>query len=234
MIFLFAAAPALAQGEQPADRAQLLARLAAAVLAKAGITLSGDENELRPTLVDGKGNTVFNIDELVINFNVGDVSIEKEYGNAEEVANRLVDLLMQGMEQHSRMRGGRPLMRMLPTPFAEAGGPCADGPMAQNPHWAEQNRKYQEMRNQMREHHGRGGEFWGPAASGEVESQPGPNPAVMELLMQISPDVEPEFVEFIMHVGRLAREHPRFREALEKMVERAEAQLAEAAAEDRE
>jgi hypothetical protein len=258
MIFLFAAAPALAQSEQPAGRAQLLARLAAAVLEKAGITLRGDENELRPTLVDGTGNTVFNIDELVINFNVGDVSIEKEFsggGPAAQGAQRLVDLLMQRLDERDKFRDQerreRPGYAVIPPPYSNM--PLRNrvnkniqthsGWDAQYRQESRRERAEDEKREDadrererpwMQEHRGRGGEFRGPAAAGEVEPPPGPNPAVRELLLQIPPDVEPEFVEFIMHVGRLAREHPRFRAALEKMVERAEAQMAEAMAEHRE
>jgi hypothetical protein len=258
MIFLFAAAPALAQSEQPAGKAQLLARLAAAVLEKAGITLSGDENELRPTLVDGTGNTVVNIDELVINFDVGDVSIEKEFsggGPAAEGAQRLVDLLMQRLDERDKFRDQerreRPGFAVIPPPYSHWPVNAVNNNIQTSSGWDAQYR--QESRTAraedaeddedygtylpprtMQAHRERDGQFWGPAAAGEVEPPPGPNPAVMELLMQIPPDVEPEFVAFIMHVGRLAREHPRFRAALEKMVERAEAQMAEGAAEHRE
>jgi len=247
MIFLFAATPALAQDNPKPGKAQLLARVIGALLDKVGSQLSGDDNEVRPLSVDGTGNTVINIDELVINLNVGDVSIEEEYGNAEEVANRLVDLLMQGQAQREKLRDQQHRgVAVIPPPYSSRifGNSANNAPLQMNSGWDQQYRqesrtaqaqdkKHEDAggeRPRMRERHGVGGEFWGPAAAGEVESRPHPSPEVMELLMQIPPDVEPEFVEFIMHVGRLAREHPRFRAALEKMVEQAEAHLAEAGA----
>lgn len=239
-LLLLASTPALAADDRPAEP-QLMARVLGALLERAGLALTGDGNELKPTAVDGTGNTVFNVDELVVNFNVGDVNVAENYGGSEEIAHRLVDLLMERAAQRDRMRGERRGMAMFAPPNSgRAFGWGWRGHGMGAPGWKQNYRDHfsREPGPDSRAEYGdtpprRGphdwsAEFWGPGAAGVVEPQPHPSPEVLELLMQIPPDVEPAFVAFIMHVGQLAREQPHFHEALEKLVEQTEAQLKEA------
>lgn len=263
-LFVFAAAPAMAKDNPRQAKAQLLARVLGAWLDSVGDTLSGDGNTVAPTSVDGSGNTVFNIDELVINIDVGDVAMNEEYGGAEEVANRLVDLLMQGMEKRGQMRGERSGVAMIPPPYCKwLSNNTATQPADSNSQWSSQyrqesramrdqekadsageehHRQYQEMRGhgdklskdaylQPDRPHGRGYAWTHPEymPPGEMPYPQHPRPEIMEMLMQIPPEVEPEFIEFMMEVGRLARDYPEFREHLEKLVEKAhEREAAEA------
>ena len=253
-LFVFAAAPAMAKDNPRQAKAQLLARVLTAWLDSVGDTLSGDDNTVAPTSVDGSGNTVFNIDELVINIDVGDVAMNEEYGGAEEVANRLVDLLMQGMEKRGQMREERGGVAMIPPPYCGrfSGTNTATQPDDSNSNWASQYRQESRaMRDQEKagsdgeEHHrefreareGMGmrwqdveGHQGKPNNNlGGVYLSPAPSPEIIDFMMQIPPDVEPEFIEFMMEVGRLAREYPEFREHLEKLVEKAhEREAAEA------
>lgn len=121
-VLVLAAVPAQA-ADGRAAKPQFMERLVGALLERAGANLSGDENELKPTVVDGKGNTVFNIGELVIN--VGDVSLEKGReggGTGMEGAERLVDLLMQRLDDRDKFRDQqrreRPGLAVIPTPYS--------------------------------------------------------------------------------------------------------------------
>jgi len=194
MCVALASGTAYAQDGAGRGGPNMLARLLGGLLEKAGATLSGDDNELEPIIVDGTGNEVIRIDELVLNINIGDVSFTRE-----------------------------------------GGGMTMDGP------WRERMREMFERRRMDEGMHGMRGPHppvptptYPPGMGAMPPEQPGPRgfrdrpelrPELLEMMMNIPPEVEPAFVGWMMHVGQLAWEYPEFRERLEELVMRAEERL---------
>lgn len=194
LCFALASGTALAQDGTERGGPGMLARLLGDLLQEAGTTLSGDDNEIEPINVDGTGNEVIRIDELVLNINIGDIS----FGH-------------------------------------EGGGMALEGP------WRERMREMFEQRHMQEGMHGMQGPHppvpipTHPPDLGMMppmersprgfRDRPELRPELLEMLMNIPPEVEPEFVGWMMYVGSLAWEYPEFRERLEELVVRAEERL---------
>jgi len=196
------AIPVAAQAGDDEHPAKLM-RLLGEWMELAGTRLSASGNTVEPAFVDGKGNTVFNIDKIEINLEIGDVVINK--GSGEELAHHLLDMLGEKMRGH----GGPPHPAITVAPgkiHGEIRGKMHPGPdMPSEIH-----------RGEM----GMLGEMHFEQFHGTPERQ-----EIFEMFQMIPPEVDPGFIEFIMHVGRLAWEHPVFRERLEMMVDKAHERL---------
>jgi hypothetical protein len=207
---LLLAVPGLAQAADDEHHPGRLLRMLKSWTDYAAARLQANDNVVDPFRVDGEGNNVINIDSIVLNIEVGDVMITENSteGSGAELAHHLLEMLaqrgQQGPVQHPPVMPPSELHRRQASPVPEM-MPPGEGPRHAPP----------------AERGGRGPEFREQARRMAEAGQPPLRPEVMELLMQIPPDVEPEFVEFIMHVGQLAREYPEFREHLERLVERA-------------
>lgn len=247
-VFLLAI-PVAAQAGDDSGRPAKLMRMLAEWMKEAGTQLSAKGNTVEPAFVDGTGNTVFNIDKIEINFDIGDVAVSEsdevssEGGN--ELAHHLLDILGEKMRSH----GGLPHPPITIAPGEMHGMPSEmhhdEMGMPRHGMRSEQFRgkmpggMHGKMRGEMPggmhgELHPRSdmpseihrGEMWMPGGMrfeqffGTPEHQ-----EMFEMFQMIPPDVDPGFFEFIMHVGELAWEHPEFRERLEMLVDKAHDRL---------
>jgi len=181
LLSMIIGAPAFAGDGAKSERGRMLMHLLSAWLDSVGDEIVVEAETLEPSLVDGTGNTVINIDEIVFNIDVGDLSYKEVNGGGDEIAHQLVDLLRQrGMERKIR---DEPRFPRRPLEF-KGGGMHRFGDR----------------------------EMPGP-------DLPGFNPEIAEMFHQVPPNMDPEFMRFMMKVGRLAWTNPDFRARLEELTE---------------
>ncbi|MBN2082951.1 hypothetical protein JW859_12200 [bacterium] len=177
--------PAFAGDGAKSERGRMLMHLLSAWLDSVGDEITVKAETLEPSIVDGTGNTVINIDEIVFNIDVGDLTYKEENDGGTEIAHQLVDLLRQrGMQ-----RDGPDEARFPRRPLAFPG-------------WGE---------------HRFGGHGM-PWPEMPDAPRPGFNPEVAEMFQQVPPNMDPEFMQFMMKVGRLAWTNPDFRVRLEELL----------------
>ncbi len=242
-IFLLAI-PVAAQAGDDGGRPAKLMLMLAEWMKEAGTQLSAKGNTVEPAFVDGTGNTVFNIDKIEINFDIGDVvvseghEVSNEGGN--ELAHHLLDILGERM-MPGKMHGGmsHPPVTVAPggkhgkmrgeMPGGMHGMPEGHGAMSYG-----LPEGHGDMRGRMRP------DFEGRELPSEIHrgemGMPGgmrfeqffgtpERQEMFEMFKMIPPDVDPGFFEFMVHVGELAWEYPEFRERLEMLVAKAHERL---------
>jgi len=201
-----------AKDSQDEKGLQMLLDMLGNMIGMAGDSVSGD-SDMSEVGIDGDDNEVTRIDSLTININIGDVKIDKSGGGWPGFGGfggRFREMLSgtRGAEHggdhgegHGNGREFKP--DVAPPPMYHPGaGFMPHPPMLKmegiTPH----------------PEHGMG--HPGRPEGMELMHQR------MELFSRIPPEVDAGFIEFIMHVGELAWEHPEFRERLEQMVQRME------------
>lgn len=235
---LLLAAPLGASAKSKKDKgAELIAKLLAKIVDSAGNRVS-TETEMVDSELMGDGNEIVQIESLTLNITIGDVVINKNSGGdggGMDIAHRLLDFLGMAHEQMGRRQGGGrgPDRGMHPGMDRPMGGPHGDMQRGK-PHDMDLPRH--PGMGQMKDGHGKGHPKMGgrgeghPMMEGHGEMMKGKshsdgsgfNPEVMEMIHRIPKDIDPEFFGLIMRVGKLAWEHPMFRERLEQMIERVE------------
>ncbi len=209
----------------------VLCLLPAAALAEEWEDDGEDEAEVDDSIiteVEGTGNEVIVIGELVVNINAGDIIASRQGGEAMELVHRMIDMLHEGMGPG--MAGHPPVPGMMPQPHMQHPGAPGISPEEfrkpfhprMGPHtsigppggrdWRGEKEPWRSDRHGWRGD-GNPAVFDNPFGFGMMPPQGG-----MQMPGATTDDQGAEMRQLMMEVGRLAWGDPQFRAELRRLV----------------